>query len=134
MRHISSHIGLLRGALSVTVGDVAYVTCARTKLKAILHYVEDGWLGRAQNKVEGVVFKYDPENDDKVRIRDVPESDVVARLGGGWKDKIVFTLGPKPVVRTMMLVHLTYSRIHTDKAARIRTPPTNKSPSLTSTP
>ncbi|KAI0458242.1 oxysterol-binding family protein [Xylaria acuta] len=98
LTHPAAHLGgLLRGALSVTVGDVAYITCARTKLKAILNYVEDGWLGRAQNKVEGVIFKYDPENDDKVRIRDVPESDVVARLGGGWKDKVVFTLGPKPV-------------------------------------
>ncbi|KAI1815109.1 oxysterol-binding family protein [Poronia punctata] len=98
LTHPAAHLGgLLRGALSVTVGDVAYVTCATTKLKAILHYIEDGWLGRAQNKVEGVIFRYDPDNDDKVRIKDVPDSDVVARLGGGWKDKIVFTLGPKPV-------------------------------------
>ncbi|KAI0154679.1 oxysterol-binding family protein [Xylariaceae sp. FL1272] len=98
LTHPAAHLGgLLRGALSVTVGDVAYITCAKTKLKAILHYVEDGWLGRAQNKVEGVIFKYDPNKDDKVRIADVPDADVVARLGGGWKDKIVFTLGPKPV-------------------------------------
>ncbi|KAI1109376.1 oxysterol-binding family protein [Nemania sp. NC0429] len=98
LTHPAAHLGgLLRGALSITVSDVTYITCTRTKLKAILHYIEDGWLGRAQNKVEGVIFKYDPDNDDKVRIRDVPESDVVARLGGGWKDKIVFTLGPKPV-------------------------------------
>jgi len=99
LTHPAAHLGgILRGALSVTVGDVAYITCATTGLKAILHYIEDGWLGRAQNKVEGVIFKYDPDNDDKIRIKDVPESDIVARLGGGWKDKIVFTLGPKPVV------------------------------------
>ncbi|KAI1264359.1 oxysterol-binding family protein [Xylariaceae sp. FL1019] len=98
LTHPAAHLGgLLRGALSVTVGDVAYITCAKTKLKAILHYVEDGWLGRAQNKIEGVIFKYNPDKDDKVRIADVPDADVVARLGGGWKDKIVFTLGPKPV-------------------------------------
>ena len=48
--------------------------------------------------VEGVVFKYDPDNDDKVAIKDVPDSDVLVRLGGSWKDKIVYTLGPKPVV------------------------------------
>ncbi|KAI0390917.1 oxysterol-binding family protein [Xylariaceae sp. FL0594] len=98
LTHPAAHLGgLLRGALSVTVGDVAYITCATTRLKAILHYIEDGWLGRAQNKVEGVIFKYDPDNDDKIRIKDVPEADVVARLGGGWKDRIVFTLGSKPV-------------------------------------
>ncbi|KAH9904254.1 hypothetical protein F4778DRAFT_731799 [Xylariomycetidae sp. FL2044] len=98
LTHPAAHLGgILRGALSVSVGDVAYITCPRTKLKAILHYVEEGWLGRAQNKVEGVIFKYDPEKDDKSRIKDVPDSDVVARLSGAWKDKIVFTLGPKPV-------------------------------------
>ncbi|KAI1324242.1 oxysterol-binding family protein [Xylariaceae sp. FL0255] len=98
LTHPAAHLGgLLRGALSVSVSDLTYVTCAKTKLKAILHYVEDGWLGRAQNKVDGIIFKYDPDNDDKVRIRDVPDSDVIARLGGGWKDRIVFTLGPKPV-------------------------------------
>lgn len=99
LKHPAAHLGgILRGSLSVSVGDVAYVTCPQTKLKAILNYVEDGWLGRAQNKVEGVIFKYDPEKDDKLRIKDVPDSDVVARLGGAWKDRVVFTLGPKPVV------------------------------------
>ncbi|KAI1485136.1 hypothetical protein F5X96DRAFT_674920 [Biscogniauxia mediterranea] len=98
LTHPAAHLGgILRGALSVSVGDIAYITCPKTKLKAILHYVEEGWLGRAQNKVEGVIFKYDPDNDTKVRIKDVPDSDVVARLSGAWKDKIVFTLGPKPV-------------------------------------
>ncbi|KAI1459705.1 hypothetical protein F4805DRAFT_50612 [Annulohypoxylon moriforme] len=98
LKHPAAHLGgILRGALSVSVGDSAYITCPQTKLKAILHYIEDGWLGRAQNKVEGVIFKYDPEKDDKIRIKDVPDADVVARLGGAWKDKVVFTLGPKPV-------------------------------------
>ncbi|KAI1773091.1 hypothetical protein F4818DRAFT_117859 [Hypoxylon cercidicola] len=98
LKHPAAHLGgILRGSLSVSVGDFAYITCPQTKLKAILHYVEEGWLGRAQNKVEGVIFKYDPENDDKMRIKDVPDSDVVARLGGAWKDKVVFTLGPKPM-------------------------------------
>ncbi|KAI0179773.1 hypothetical protein GGR52DRAFT_587307 [Hypoxylon sp. FL1284] len=98
LTHPAAHLGgILRGSLSVSVGDFAYITCPQTKLKAILHYVEDGWLGRAQNRVEGVIFKYDPEKDDKLRIKDVPDSDVVARLGGAWKDRIVFTLGPKPV-------------------------------------
>ncbi|KAK6953703.1 hypothetical protein Daesc_006008 [Daldinia eschscholtzii] len=98
LKHPAAHLGgILRGSLSVSVGDYAYITCPQTKLKTILHYIEDGWLGRAQNKMEGVIFKYDPDKDDKTRIKDVPDSDVVARLGGAWKDRIVFTLGPKPV-------------------------------------
>ena len=99
LTHPAAHLGgLLRGALSVSVGDVAYISCPETKLKTILQYYEDGWLGRTTNKVEGVVFKYDPENDNIIRIRDVPEEDVLVRLNGPWKEKISFTMGPKPFV------------------------------------
>lgn len=112
LKHPAAHLGgILRGTLSVSVGDYAYITCTRTKLKAILHYVEEGWLGRAQNKVEGVIFKYDPDKDDKIRIKDVPDSDVVARLGGVWKDRIVFTLGPKPLVSSCCpFIYIYYSK------------------------
>lgn len=100
LTHPTAHLGgLLRGALSVTVGDQCYVTCAQTKIKTILHYVEEGWLGKTQNKVDGVIFKYDPENDDKIRVRDVPEKDVLARITGNWKEKLYFTMGPRSTVR-----------------------------------
>ena len=99
LKHPPAHLGgFFRGALNVTVGDMAYVTCPETKLKAILHYFDEGWLGRTTNKMEGLIFRYDPENDDKQQIRDVPEEDILVRLGGPWKEKIVFTLGSKPLV------------------------------------
>ena len=44
-----------------------------------------------------MVFRYDPENDDKVRIRDVPEADILARISGNWKDKLYFSAGSKNV-------------------------------------
>jgi len=98
LTHPAAHLGgILRGALSVSVGDMAYITCPETKLKAILRYYDDGWLGRTTNKVEGIIFRYDPENDDKRQIQDVPEDEVLVRLGGPWKEKIVFTLGSKPL-------------------------------------
>lgn len=110
LKHPAAHLGgILRGALSVTVGDVAYVTCPETKLKAILRYYDDGWLGRSTNKMEGIIFRYDPENDDKTRITDVPEADILVRLGGAWKEKIVFTLGPKPLVSPVPCMKSTSS-------------------------
>lgn len=99
LRHPAAHLGgILRGALNVTVGDVAYITCPETKLKAILRYYDDGWLGRSTNKMEGVIFRYDPEKDDKTLISQVAEADILVRLGGAWKEKIVFTIGSKPLV------------------------------------
>jgi hypothetical protein len=115
LTHPAAHLGgLLRGALSVSVSEFAYITCPKTKIKVILHYVEEGWLGRTTNKIDGVVFRYDPENDDKSRVQDVPDEHVLARLSGPWKEKVVFTLGPKPVVSRKLSVfkyiNLTHGR------------------------
>ncbi|KAI9745942.1 MAG: hypothetical protein M1818_000623 [Claussenomyces sp. TS43310] len=96
LTHPAAHLGgLLRGSLSVTVGDLCYITCPKTKMKTILHYLEEGWLGKAQNRMEGVIFKYDPDNDDKTRIRDVPEKDILAYINGNWRDKIYFSLASR---------------------------------------
>jgi len=82
------------------VADTCAITCAKTKLKCILEYLEEGWLGKAQNKVQGVIMKYDPENDSKLKVRDVPEKDVLARIEGSWTDKVYYTLGGAPFAKT----------------------------------
>ncbi|KAH6900218.1 hypothetical protein B0T10DRAFT_554754 [Thelonectria olida] len=98
LTHPAAHLGgLLRGSLSVSVSEFAYITCPKTKIKVILHYVEEGWLGRTTNKIDGVIFKYDPEDDTKTRVQDVADEDVLARLNGPWREKVIFTLGPRPV-------------------------------------
>jgi len=98
LTHPAAHLGgLLRGTLSVTVADLCYVTCPKTKIKAILHYLEEGWLGRTQNKVQGVIFRYDPENDTQTRIRDVPEKSIIARIEGCWQEQVYFTLANSSV-------------------------------------
>lgn len=84
--------GLIRGSLSITVADTCFVTCPHNKMKVILHYLEEGWLGKTQNRVEGAIFTYDPENDNKTRIKDVPDKDMLARLEGCWHEKIYWRL------------------------------------------
>ncbi|KAL8909302.1 MAG: hypothetical protein Q9207_000312 [Kuettlingeria erythrocarpa] len=96
--------GMLRGSLSITVADTCYITCPKSRIKVILHYLEEGWLGKAQNKVLGVVFTYDPDNDSRTKIKDVPEKDVLARIEGCWQDKIHYTL--KDSKEPRMLVDL----------------------------
>ncbi|KAJ5124675.1 Oxysterol-binding protein [Penicillium bovifimosum] len=92
LTHPDAHLGgILRGALSVTVADTCYVTCPKTGLKAILQYMEEGWIGRTQNKLEGVIFRYNPDKDKITRLKDVPEADIVARISGSWHGKIYFT-------------------------------------------
>lgn len=93
MTHPAAHLGgLLRGALAISVSDTCYITCAKTRIKVILQYLEEGWIGRAQNKVEGVIFRYDPDKDVTTRIKDVPEGDVLARISGSWHGQVFYTL------------------------------------------
>lgn len=60
-------------------------------MKAILQYMEEGWIGRTQNRLEGVIFRYDPDNDNITRTKDVKESDILARISGSWHGKIYYT-------------------------------------------
>lgn len=101
LTHPAAHLGgLLRGSLSVTVADSCFITCAKTRIKVILQYLEEGWLGKTQNKVEGIIFAYDPENDTKTKIKDVPEKDVLGRIEGCWTEKVYYTLGSQPFAKS----------------------------------
>lgn len=94
LTHPAAYLGgFLRGNLNVTVADTCFVTCKKTGLKVILHYVEEGWLGKTQNKVQGVVYKCDVEKDKTTRIKDVSDKDIVGRIEGAWHDRVFFTLG-----------------------------------------
>ena len=93
LKHPAAHLGgLLRGALSISVADTCYIVCPKTRIKVILQYLEDGWISRAQNKVEGVIFRYDPDKDTITRVEDVPEADVIAKLSGSWQNQMYYTL------------------------------------------
>ncbi|KAL6709440.1 hypothetical protein ACN47E_001375 [Coniothyrium glycines] len=100
LTHPSAYLGgFLRGTLNISVADTCYVTCPKTGIKVILEYQEEGWLGRSQNKVIGVIFKYDAKNDTITKVKDAPEKDVLARIEGAWTDKVYYTLGSKPFAK-----------------------------------
>jgi len=93
LTHPAAHLGgLIRGSLSVSVADTCYVTCPKTRMKTIVQYLDEGWLGKTQNRVVGVIYRYDPEKDKITKIKDVPEKDILCRVEGCWQDEIVYTL------------------------------------------
>ena len=137
LTHPTAHLGgMLRGSLSVTVSDQCYVVCPKTKMKVIMHYQEESWLGKTQNKVSGVVYTYDPENDTKSRLKDVSEKDVLARVEGSWHDQVYYTLAGSKVT---LLFHLRCGRadlsMGTQTSSRPQTalPPTKNTPSTRQT-
>lgn len=93
LTHPAAHVnGFLKGGLSVSVSDACTITCPRTRIKAILQYLEEGWLSKAQHKVTGVIFRYDPDNDNKSKVKDVPEKDILAKIDGSWHGRVYYTL------------------------------------------
>lgn len=93
LTHPSAQLGgLLRGALSISVADVCFVSCAKTRIKVILHYLDEGWLGKSQNRVEGVIFRYDPDDDVYSRIKDVPQRDILAKIDGCWQEQVYYSI------------------------------------------
>lgn len=110
LTHPTAHLGgLIRGSLAVTVADTCYVTCPKTRTKTILQYLEEGWLGKTQNRVNGVVFRYDPENDNRTRIKDVPEKDILVKLEGCWHDQVHYTRAGSKVFHLHCSAHLESS-------------------------
>lgn len=59
-------------------------------------------MGKTQNKVEGVIFRYDPDNDIYSKIRDVPEKDILGRVQGNWKEKLYFSMGAAPKLNVII--------------------------------
>ncbi len=97
MTHPAAYLGgFLRGNLHVTVSDTCFISCAKTGIKVILHYAEEGYFGKTQNKVEGVVYKCDVAKDKRTKVGDVPDADILGRIEGNWRDKVYFAYGSKP--------------------------------------
>lgn len=96
MTHPDSQLnGFLRGNLYISVSDIATIACPKTGLRCILHYVEDSYFGRAQNKVVGVVYRYDPSlprEKQYSKPKDVPSSDVLVTIEGDWKERLYYTI------------------------------------------
>jgi hypothetical protein len=82
----------MTGALSITVQDTCYITCPNTRIKVILHYLDEPWLGMSKYKVEGVIFWYNPAKDTIKSVRDVPSSDVLGHISGSWVSEIRYAL------------------------------------------
>ncbi|KAF1825020.1 Oxysterol-binding protein [Dissoconium aciculare CBS 342.82] len=95
LTHPAAYLGgFLRGTLSVSVADTCFITCPQTGLKTILHYLEEGYFGKTQNKVEGIIYKpTDITSDNITKLKDVPKDQIVARIEGCWTEKIYYSLG-----------------------------------------
>lgn len=77
----SSYVNTLRPENSKSNGEKMY--------RAIITYGEESWITKPKFLVEGVIYETDGgASAEYTKIKQVPESAVVARLKGNWKGKI----------------------------------------------
>jgi hypothetical protein len=92
---IASVNGILRGSFYVTVSDTTIITCSGgqpgQKLRTVIEYKEESWLGKAHFLLEGVIHTYnedETEHEAWTKVKQVPQSRVVAVFDGSWKHRI----------------------------------------------
>lgn len=92
--------GWLKASLYATISDHCYMTCPKTKLKAIVEYKDEKWIGKPKFELRGLIFRYDPNNDTINKLKNVPSADVLATIEGSWRTQIhvIYPDGQKDVL------------------------------------
>jgi len=87
--------GMFRGSFYITMSEATIVTCSGgvdgEKLRAIIEYKEESWLGKAHFLVEGVIHSYksgETQHLEWTRVKHVPHHRVLATFDGSWKTRI----------------------------------------------
>ncbi|GES92145.1 oxysterol binding protein (Orp8), putative [Rhizophagus clarus] len=99
---VASVQGWLKASLYIAVGECCIITCPKTKLKAILEYKEEKWLGKPKFAIEGKIFKYDPKNDVINKLKNINDNNVVAEVIGSWRGQVHVTRKDTNVSRFLL--------------------------------
>ncbi|KAK1921849.1 hypothetical protein DB88DRAFT_499401 [Papiliotrema laurentii] len=92
--------GILKGAYYGTISDQISVTCmggepSKTKLRALIDYKDESWLGKPRFLLDGVIYKYTPGDEDHenwTKPKQVPSDLVVAHIEGCWMKEVKYRL------------------------------------------
>ncbi|WVN88574.1 uncharacterized protein L203_103785 [Cryptococcus depauperatus CBS 7841] len=92
--------GILKGSYYGTISDAVQIICrggedSQTKLKALLDYKDESWIGKPKFLVEGIIYRYDvgdSESEGWTRIKQVPSDRVVGYIEGCWMKQIRYKL------------------------------------------
>ncbi|TFK49294.1 hypothetical protein OE88DRAFT_1809617 [Heliocybe sulcata] len=92
--------GILRGNFYVTVGDSTIITCTggkgKERLRTVLEYKEESWLGKPHYLLEGVIHTYtegESEVEGWTKVKQVPQSRVLAVIEGSWRGVVRWRRG-----------------------------------------
>ncbi|KAG8831396.1 hypothetical protein FRC17_003222 [Serendipita sp. 399] len=95
--------GILRGSFYATITESTMITCigpAGEKLRAIIEYKDEPWLGAPRFLLEGVIYKYTEgsEQESWNKVKQVPKDLVVATFEGCWRKVITWKKTSYPLL------------------------------------
>lgn len=79
------------------MSDVVSVTVRggeeKTKLRTLIEYKEESWLGKPRFALEGVIYRStEEEGEEYKKIKSVPSDKIVAHLEGNWMRQIKYRM------------------------------------------
>ncbi|KAJ9117815.1 hypothetical protein QFC20_000095 [Naganishia adeliensis] len=79
------------------ISDKVVVTCRGgkpgKKLKTIIEYKDESWLGKPKFAIEGAIVTYNPdkpEEEEWNKIKNIPSDRILAMLEGSWRKQIKY--------------------------------------------
>ncbi|GFZ51684.1 Oxysterol-binding protein-like protein 1 [Saitozyma sp. JCM 24511] len=98
--HPSAQVnGIIKGAYYGTISDQISVTCrggdGKVKLRTLLDYKDESWIGKPRFLFDGVIYKYEEgniEHEAWSKAKHVPADRVVAHLEGNWMKEVRYRL------------------------------------------
>ncbi|ORX35858.1 hypothetical protein BD324DRAFT_629290 [Kockovaella imperatae] len=92
--------GILKGSYYGTISDQISITCSggdnkKTKLRAVLDYKDESWIGRPRFAVDGVIYRYEVDNETELswtKAKQIPSDNIVAYIEGCWMKQLKYKL------------------------------------------
>ncbi|WWC86563.1 uncharacterized protein L201_001440 [Kwoniella dendrophila CBS 6074] len=102
--------GILKGSYYGTISDQIQITCrggaeGKTKLRAIIDYKDESWIGKPKFLLDGIIYKYTVGNETEeswTKAKQVPADKVVANIEGSWMKEIKYKLKGEKEWKTLL--------------------------------
>lgn len=110
--------GILKGSYYGTMSDVVSVTVrggegegnGKPRLRTLIEYKEESWLGKPRFALEGVIYRStEEEGEEYKKVKSVPSDKVVAHIEGNWMRQIKYRMKGEKVSHwhSIAVHHLT---------------------------
>ncbi|WRT64457.1 uncharacterized protein IL334_001389 [Kwoniella shivajii] len=102
--------GILKGSYYGTISDQIQINCrggekSKTKLRALIDYKDESWIGKPRFLLDGVIYRYIVGNELEegwTKPKQVPADKIVANVEGSWMKEVRYKLKGSKEWKTLL--------------------------------